>query len=355
MQATTPKTAKKPKIAASSATELTQKMETQLKKANEVLEKMVDTMSGDNPPPNIRDMQQQLIDMQNNMKDMERMHEDLQYDLQDLEALAANTHQTLFRQQQRDALLQTVVKPWPSEFYDEDRERVIRYYAEKAGVEGQYTPTHGRNVYGRYKPSTVTIMNWKTEKAKLEFESYVYRRYNKRFPATVWDHNNATVYHHSGQPHRITFSPQVSDMERDINQAINAALHIVTTNDKSDLAGTWGKIAVKWQEKLAMRTEDKLVIFKLVRNEEDPKLLHFHVHKDYYDVVYDNWRAGWAEANAKTKWPDYNKYPYIIKFARLRSNEEYRTMYNAKWGGEEHWDMQRHTDDAAEAKQSNGD
>ena len=92
MQATTPKIAKKPKVAASSATELFQKMEAQLQKANEVLEKMVDTVNGDNPPPYIRDVQQQLINMQNSMKDMERMHEDSQYDLQDLEASAANTH-----------------------------------------------------------------------------------------------------------------------------------------------------------------------------------------------------------------------------------------------------------------------
>ena len=51
MQATTPQTAKKPKSATSNAAELTQKMEAQLQKANEVLEKMVDTMSSDNPPP----------------------------------------------------------------------------------------------------------------------------------------------------------------------------------------------------------------------------------------------------------------------------------------------------------------
>ena len=79
---------------------------------------------------------------------MEKLHEDLRYDLQDLEVFTANTHQTRFRQQHKDALLQPVVKPWPSEFSDASRENVIRYYAEKAGVEGQYTCTHGKNVYG---------------------------------------------------------------------------------------------------------------------------------------------------------------------------------------------------------------
>ena len=44
-------------------------------------------------------------------------------------------------------------RPWSSlgqanEFSDADRENVIRCYAEEAGVEGQYTSTHGKNVYG---------------------------------------------------------------------------------------------------------------------------------------------------------------------------------------------------------------
>ena len=55
MQATTPKTAKNPKSAASSVAELAQKIEAQLQKANEVLEKIVDTMSSDNAPPYIRE------------------------------------------------------------------------------------------------------------------------------------------------------------------------------------------------------------------------------------------------------------------------------------------------------------
>ena len=62
------------------------------------------------------------------------------------------------------------------------------------------------------------------------------------------------------------------------------------------------------------------------RDQADPKFLHLHIHKDYYEIIRDNWLSGWKEANAKTKYPDYNCYVYIVKFAVLRSNEEYRTM-----------------------------
>lgn len=62
--------------------------------------------------------------------------------------------------------------------------------------------------------------------------------------------------------------------------------------------------------------------------------MHLHVHKEYYDILHDNWNAGWKEANAKTKWPNYNEYVYIVKFAVLRSNEEYRPMRDARSSGE---------------------
>ena len=127
-------------------------------------------------------------------------------------------------------------------------------------------------------------------------------------------------------------------MDRDINLTIHTALHIITNNERSNLANTWGKIAVKWQDKLAVRSEDSAVIFKLVRDDDDPKILHLQAHEDYYDVLQNCWRRGWAEANAKTKFPEDAKYPYIIKIAKLRSNEEYRALHNARWGDEQQKD-----------------
>jgi hypothetical protein len=47
--------------------------------------------------------------------------------------------------------------------------------------------------------------------------------------------------------------PQTSDMERDINLTIQAALHIVTKNPDSDIANSWNKVSAKWQDKLAVR------------------------------------------------------------------------------------------------------
>ena len=131
MQAETPQTARKPKQTSAASTELTNKMEQQLRRANEVLEQMVNRMSGHEPPPYIKDMQQQLVNMQENMTQTERINQEINDDLHELEVLTAHTHQTLYRQQEQAAQLQTVVKPWPSEFADEDRDYVIKYYARK--------------------------------------------------------------------------------------------------------------------------------------------------------------------------------------------------------------------------------
>ena len=79
---------------------------------------------------------------------------------------------------------------------------------------------------GKYKPSPVTILHWANAIAKADFEAYIFHRYNKWRPATIWDRVDTTVYHHSGQPHRITFAPQISDMERDISLLIQVALQI---------------------------------------------------------------------------------------------------------------------------------
>ena len=291
-QAAIPQTAKKAKDVPVSSAELTGKMEEQLKIATEVLGKMVSEISGEAPPPYIRDMQQQLVDMSENMKQLEKINEDVQYDMRDLEIFTASAHQALYRQQQQAAALQTVVKPWPTDFTDDDRDNVIQYYAAAAEVEKLMSTTHGKTVYGRYMQSPVSIIHWQSEKAKADFEYYTYRKFNKRYPATIWDRNTKTVYHHSGEAHRIIFTTQVSEMERDINLVVQAALHIITKHDESDLANSWGKVAVKWQEMLAIRNEDNAVIFKLVRSDEDPKFLHLHVHRQYYETGCSAWSWG---------------------------------------------------------------
>ena len=231
------------------------------------------------------------------------------------------------------------MKPWPTDFTDDDRDNVIQSYItvrQQLVWEKLMSTTHGKTIYGRYKQSPVSIIHWQSGKAKADFEYYTYRKFNKRYPATIWDRNNKTVYHHTGEAHRIIFTPQVSDMERDINLAAQATLHIITKHDESDLANSWGKVAVKWQAKLAIRNEDHAVIFKLVRSDEDPKFPHLHVHRHYYETARSAWSWGWTEANAKTRWPDYSRYPYIVKFDKLRSNEEYRTLHNARWGYDQH-------------------
>lgn len=167
----------------------------------------------------------------------------------------------------------------------------------------------------------------------------MYKRYNKHNPVTVWDRKNKTLYY-GNQPHRINFVPQTSEMEREINLTIHAALYIVTKDEHSDLANTWNRVAVKWQGKLAVRTADKAVIFKLLRDKEDAKYMYLRIHRDYFDIV--NESKGWAEANVKTKCPSYSEYAYMLKFAVLRSNEEYYVMRDAKWGDKHEEEQGQH-------------
>ena len=223
-------------------------------------------------------MQQQIIDTQENMKAVEIINEDINYDLRDLEIFAAR-HCSDSNNKQRSS------KQWLNrgQFWEEDRDYVLKYYADRAGVGHLYTTTHGRSVYGKHKPSPVTIMHWMNEKAKTDIESYIFRRYNKWNPAIIWDRNNTVVYHHSGQPPRDTFARQVSDMERDINLVRQAALQIITKHEEGNLAKSWGKVAIKWQEKLAIRSDGNMVIFKLVRSEDDASVLHLHVHRDHVE------------------------------------------------------------------------
>ena len=82
-------------------------------------------------------------------------------------------------------------------------------------------------------------------------------------------------------------------MEREVNLTIQAALHIVTKNEESDLAHTWNKVAAKWQDKLSVRVADNAVIFKLIRDKEDSKFMYLYIHRDYFEILNDNWKVGW--------------------------------------------------------------
>ena len=171
-------------------------------------------------PQYIQEMQQQLLSLQENVKKLEKNTENLRRDHTDVDILTQHMHDTLYTQQQRDAARQTVAKGWPKDF-SEEWDAVIKWYMEKANVDNYYTTTHGRCMHGRYKRSQITIIHWKEDWAKQQqaFESYVYKWYNKRNPVRIWDKN---------KPHRISFVPQASDMEREINLTIQAALRIVT-------------------------------------------------------------------------------------------------------------------------------
>lgn len=83
-----------------------------------------------------------------------------------------------------------MAKGWPQEFTDEERDNVIKWYLPKAGVDSQRTATHGKYVHGSYRRSPVTIMHWNSERAKRTFEQYIYKRYNKQRPVTIWDTSN---------------------------------------------------------------------------------------------------------------------------------------------------------------------
>ena len=324
MQVKTPHTAKKEAASSNEATDPSKQLTEQIREAQETMAKMQAAMENNSQPPFVQEMQQHILNLQQNMKEVQQHTEDLSNDIRDVDILTQHVHDTLYSQQQREAAKQTVAKGWPQHFTDEKRDNVISWYVQKAGVEGHYSTTHGRYVHGRYRGSPVTIIHWNSAWAKQQFEAYIYKRYNKQYPVTIWDASNKTVYF-GNQPHKIHFTPQTSDMERDINLTIKAALHILTNNSNSDLANTWNKIAVKWQDKLAVRVADNAVIFKLLRDKEDSKYMYLHIHNEYFDIINDNWTQGWEEASSKTKHPKYRHYPYMLKFAVLRGNEETRS------------------------------
>ena len=341
MQAATPHTAKKHAPNPAAAEEVSKQLEHQITQAKHTMDRMQQSMANTEQPPYIQETQQQTIALQQSVQELEKQAKDIRHNIQDVDILTQHVHDTLLTQQKREAAKQTVAKGWPKDFTDAEREDVISWYAEKAGVASQLTTTHGRYMYGRYKPSPITIMHSEKEMAKHTFEKYIYKRYNKHTPITIWDKNNKTVYFGS-QPHRINFAPQTSDMERDINLTIQAALHIVTTHPESDLAHSWNKVAVKWHDKLAIRVADNAVIFKLIRDKEDSKYMYLHIHQQYFDIINDGWSKGWSEANSKTKYPEYSQYAYMLKFAVLRGNEEYYTMRDARWGEPSGTDSRQH-------------
>ena len=269
MQAKTPHTAKKENASSSEATDLSKQLTEQIREAQETMAKMQAAMENNSQPPFVQEMQQHILNLQQNMKEVQQQTKDLSNDIRDVDILTQHVHDTLYSQQQREAAKQTVAKGWPQHFTDEERDNVISWYVQKAGVGGHYSTTHGRYVHGRYRGSPVTIMHWNSAWAKQQFEAYIYKRYNQQYPVTIWDASNKTVYF-GNQPHKIHFTPQTSDMERDINLTIKAALHILTNNSNSDLANTWSKIAVKWQDKLVVRVADNAVIFKLLRDKGAP-------------------------------------------------------------------------------------
>ena len=331
MQASTPHTAKKHPTNTEEAEKLSKQLEEQMQEAKQMMTTMHDSMARTGQQPFVQELQQQVLNLQQSVQKLEQHSADLRADVKDVDILTQHVHQALYAQQQREAAKQTIAKGWPHHFSDDERNKVVQWYAEKAGVADQYYTSNGRYMYGRYKRSPITIMHWKDEWAKHTFETYIYKRYNKHYPVTIWDKDDNTVYYGS-QPHRISFLPQTSDMEREINLTIQAALHIVTKYEQSDLANSWSKVAVKWQDKLAVRTSDNAVIFKLIRDKDDSKYMYLNIHQDYFNVINDNWSAGWREANSKTRCPEYNQYTYLLKFATVRSNEEYYTIRDARWG-----------------------
>ena len=338
MQASTPHTAKKQGPNTDEAKILSKQLDEQMQEAKRIMTTMQDSMGSSAQQPFVQEIQQQVMNLQQSVQQLEKYTDDLRAEIKDVDILTQHVHQSLHTQQQREAAKQTVAKGWPQHLTDEERNRVIHWYMEKAGVANQYSTSNGRYMHGKYKRSPITIIHWKEEWAKHSFETYIYKRFNKHYPVTIWDKDDNTIYYGT-QPHRISFVPQTSDMEREINLTIQAALHIVTKHEQSDLANSWNKVAVKWQDKLAIRISDNAVIFKLIKDKEDSKYMYLNIHKDYFDVINDNWKAGWSEANSKTKCPDYNKYTYILKFATLRSNEEYYTLRAARWGDPQEADV----------------
>ena len=328
MQAATPATAKKKPTVSTKAKTLSKKMDTQLQQAQSMMDKMQKALAEQDHPPYIAEMQQQMQSTQETMGQLEEITTNLRQDVTDVEMMANYVHDTLYKQQQQEVVGSAT---------NRSQGLANSILRQREGQCDQLVCRQSRcRKPLHHHPRAIHLrqIQWQTEWAKNTFETYIYKHYNRWRPVTIWDWQNKMV-HHGNELHRINFTPQTSDMERQINLTMQAALHILTNCEQSDLSQSWNRLAAKWQDKLAIKSSDNMVVFKVVRDQADPKFLHLHIHKDYYEIIRDNWLSGWKEANAKTKYPDYNGYVYIVKFAVLRSNEEYRTMRDAKFGSEE--------------------
>lgn len=69
---------------------------------------------------------------------------------------------------------------------------------------------------------------------------------------------------HGQELHRIFFAPQTSEMERLVKLTMQVALHILTTSEKSDLSNFWNRLSANWQDKLAIKSSDNMVVFKII-------------------------------------------------------------------------------------------
>ena len=150
MQAATPATAKKKPTVSTKAQTLSKKMDTQLQQAQSMMDKMQKALAEQDHPPYIAEMQQQMQSTQETMGQLEEITTNLRQDVTDVEMMANYVHDTLYKQQQQEVALQTVAKGWPTAFSDSERDSVISWYADKAGVANHFTTTHGRYTYGKY-------------------------------------------------------------------------------------------------------------------------------------------------------------------------------------------------------------
>ena len=82
-------------------------------------------------------------------KEAQKYTEELNNDIRYVDILTQHVHDNFYSQQQREAAKQTVAKGWPQELTEAERDNVINWYVQKAGVEGHCTTTHGKYMNGR--------------------------------------------------------------------------------------------------------------------------------------------------------------------------------------------------------------
>ena len=174
-------------------------------------------------------MHEQLWSLQEKVQKLEKNTGNLRRDLTDVDILTQHVHDTLYTQQQgRDGRKISPMKSGTLSSNGTWRRQTLTIT----------TPPHMTDTCTADTRSQITIVHWKEDWEKQAFEHYVYNKWcNKRNAVRFWDTNNQTVYYGNEQ-HRISFVPQTSDMEREINLTIQAARHIVTKHEGSDLANS---------------------------------------------------------------------------------------------------------------------